>query len=196
MGVIPGSLVAHDAYKAGWRGWRLITIVAISRAESGWNTTARNHTSREDSRGLTQINVYAHPWGASINLYNGEVNMRAALRVYNEAGGSFTPWSVYLHCTYARYVADAIKAVRDNGQGRSLAAEIAAAAHAQSKGCGVDTTIVEVAVGQLSEALGHAIVVGFAPDAQVDYADRGVRRGRRLVRHYSRLTLQTLRRHM
>lgn len=195
MAVIPGSRVALYAHNAGFSGWRLIVAVAIAKGESAWNTRAHALTSREDSRGLWQINVNAHPWGKSINLYDGQTNAHAARRVWREAGGSFHPWSVYIHCTYGRYVDDAIQAVRDYGIGRSLEAEIAAAAHARSQGCGVDTGIVEAAVGQLSDALQHAITIGFAPDAQMRYADRGLRRSRIRVRSNTARTLNLLRRH-
>jgi len=181
---IPGSRVALYAHEAGWTGWRLIVAVAIAKGESGWNTSAHALTSREDSRGLWQINVNAHPWGKNINLYNGEINGRAAYRVWREAGGSFHPWSVYIHCTYGRYIDDAIQAVRDYGIGRSLEAEIAAAAHAKSQGCGVDTGIVSAAVGQLTDALQHTVVIGLGHEEWLSYTNRGIRRGRTRVRHY------------
>ena|SRR3990172_1512184 len=47
----------------------------------------------EDSRGLFQINVNAHPWAADWNLFDPDTNARAARRVYDEAGGSWEPWS-------------------------------------------------------------------------------------------------------
>ncbi len=196
MPTIPGSRVALYAHQAGFTGWRLIVAVAIAKGESGWNTGAHALTPREDSRGLWQINVNAHPWGKNINLYDGQTNAHAARRVWREAGGSFHPWSVYIHCTYGRYIDDAIQAVRDYGIGRSLEAELAAAAHARSQGCGVDTGIVEAAVGQLTSSLQQAIVAGFGHGQWVDYATQGVSRGRRRVRHYSDVTLQTVRRHM
>lgn len=193
---IRGSRVALVAHQAGFTGWRLIVAVAIAKGESGWNTSAHALTSREDSRGLWQINVNAHPWGKSINLYNDEVNARAARRVWREAGGSFHPWSVYIHCTYGRYIDDAIQAVRDYGIGRSLDAEIAAAAHAKSQGCGVDTGIVEQAVGQLTDALQHAITIGFGHEEWLAYTNRGVRKGRARTRHYADATYRLIRRHM
>jgi Lysozyme like domain len=71
----------------------LQVAVAIALAESGGNTTARANTSREDSRGLWQINVRAHPEFASANLYDPAVNARAAKAVHAKQG--FDAWSVW-----------------------------------------------------------------------------------------------------
>lgn len=115
MGKVPGNLVARWASNAGFRDtdqndW-LVIAVAIAAAGSGWNTAAHYVTSREDSRGLWQINVRAHPWGRNIDLYNGAINAQAAWRVYQEAGASFRPWSEYLHGTYRQYLPAAYAAV-------------------------------------------------------------------------------------
>lgn len=115
---ISGRDVAEAAWRAGFRGKdratglpRLVLAVAIARGESGWNTSARALTPREDSRGLWQINVFAHPWGKKINLYNARTNARAAWRVYKQAGRSFRPWTVYTAGLYTQYLQAAAFAV-------------------------------------------------------------------------------------
>jgi len=104
MPVISRARVTQVAYNAGFRGDVLRVAVAIAAGESGFNTTARALTPREDSRGLWQINVRAHPWGRSINLYDPQTNANAAMRVYRQASNSFRPWSVYIHGTYRQYL--------------------------------------------------------------------------------------------
>jgi hypothetical protein len=46
----------------------------IVMLESGGSTTARANTSSEDSRGLFQVNIYAHPDANSVQLYDPEYN--------------------------------------------------------------------------------------------------------------------------
>lgn len=80
------------------------TAAAIALAESGGKATARNHSSIEDSRGLWQINTYAHPWALSMNLYDPLQNAKAAVRVYNSNSRTFNPWSVYKSGAYKKYL--------------------------------------------------------------------------------------------
>lgn len=112
MTVVSVLSVAQWGWDAGFIDTDLVTIVAICGAESGYNDHAHYVTSREDSRGLSQINVRAHPWGRSINLYNGAVNLKAAYRVYREAGHRFTPWSTYNNGHYRNFWDLAVMAVR------------------------------------------------------------------------------------
>lgn len=112
MAIVPINRVAAYARSAGFTGGSLITIIAICGAESGYNDHARALTLFEDSRGLAQINVYAHPWGKFINLYNGATNLGAAYRVYREAGYSFRPWSTYIHGTYRAFWSASVAAAQ------------------------------------------------------------------------------------
>lgn len=111
MGVVSVRQCAQWAHDAGFVSTDLITITAICGAESGYNTNAHALTSREDSRGLAQINVWAHPWGAKINLYDGATNLSAAFRVFREAGASFRPWSTFTSGSYKNYWTGAVQAV-------------------------------------------------------------------------------------
>lgn len=103
MPIVPIHTVAIYAHNAGFVGIDLQTIVAICGAESGYNDHARALTALEDSRGLAQINVYAHPWGNFINLYDGATNLSAAWRVYKEAKYSFHPWSTFTSGSYRNF---------------------------------------------------------------------------------------------
>lgn len=59
-------------------------------AESQGDPQAHN-TAGEDSRGLFQINVRAHPDLASLDLYDPEINVREAARLWSSSG--WQPWS-------------------------------------------------------------------------------------------------------
>ena len=72
----------------------LITAVAIAGAESGYDPNQRTNTSREDSRGLWQINVQAHPEYSGSNLYDPNSNA-AAMVTISSGGSNWQPWSVY-----------------------------------------------------------------------------------------------------
>jgi hypothetical protein len=76
---------------------------AVAMVESTGNPHARNLTSREDSRGLWQINVRAHPEWASTDLYDPAVNVRAALAVSGK-GTNWRPWSAYTSGDYKRHL--------------------------------------------------------------------------------------------
>lgn len=93
MAKLSSQEIARHAQAAGFRGMNLQVAVAIALAESSGNTTARALTSREDSRGLWQINVRAHPEYASANLYDPAINARAAFAVHGKQG--FDAWSVW-----------------------------------------------------------------------------------------------------
>lgn len=91
-------LSASDIYGyargAGFSPAQAVTATAIALAESGGRPTAHADTSIEDSRGLWQINVRAHPQFAGWNLYDPATNARAAYQVSN-GGQNFVPWSTY-----------------------------------------------------------------------------------------------------
>jgi len=92
MPKISAQAIARHAQAAGFRGADLQTSVAVALAESGGDTDAHALTSREDSRGLWQINVRAHPELAA-NLYDPATNARAARAVLRKQGWS--AWSVF-----------------------------------------------------------------------------------------------------
>ena len=64
----------------------------VALFESGGRPTARLKTSREDSRGLWQINLKAHPTYAHADLYDPVTNVRAAIAISGN-GANWSPWS-------------------------------------------------------------------------------------------------------
>ena len=93
--IISKSIARQYAYNAGFRGTALDNAVDIAVCESGLNTGASCLNCfgvPEDSRGLWQINVNAHPQYKTVDLYDPKINAQAAYAVYKEAGYSFKPW--------------------------------------------------------------------------------------------------------
>jgi Lysozyme like domain/Peptidase family M23 len=77
-------------------------MAAIALAESGGNPGAHALTRQEDSRGLWQVNVRAHPRFSHANLYDPAVNAQAAVAVYRSQG--LGAWSTYSSGAYASYL--------------------------------------------------------------------------------------------
>jgi hypothetical protein len=63
-----------------------------------------NYSTGENSIGLWQINVQAHPQYDAGSLFDPLANARAAVGVLG--GGSPTPWSTYTNGAYQRYLSD------------------------------------------------------------------------------------------
>ncbi|MBL7498977.1 transglycosylase SLT domain-containing protein [Frankia sp. CNm7] len=108
--------IAHAAKNAGLSGCRGVptsTWVAIALAESGGNSGARLATSIEDSRGLWQINTWAHPWTKGKNLYDVSTNAAAAKKVCSMQGP--TAWSTYTNGAYTKYLSRGHAAAAKSG---------------------------------------------------------------------------------
>jgi len=112
MSTLSGEQVAYYAWKHGFRSDQLTIAVAVARAESGWRTDARLLTSQEDSRGLWQINTFAHRNFNLGLLYDPNYNAYAASVVYVNAGRRWTPWTTYTRGTYRQFMSAAATAVR------------------------------------------------------------------------------------
>jgi hypothetical protein len=115
--------VATEAWRAGFRGGDLVIATAVTEPESGRDTNARYVSSREDSRGLWQINTYAHPNFDRNRLYERGYNANAAYQVYRDAGFSFRPWTTYVDGKYRPYIGSAQSAVNAVLSGGSGAGE-------------------------------------------------------------------------
>ncbi|MBX6388748.1 MAG: transglycosylase [Frankia sp.] len=102
---VSDTTIAAAAKRAGLSGCRGIstaTWVAIALAESGGRTTA-HATGIEDSRGLWQINRWAHgSWVGGRNLYDVNTNAWAAKKVCEMQGPK--AWSVYSNGRYKAYL--------------------------------------------------------------------------------------------
>jgi hypothetical protein len=147
--------IATFAAAAGFRGADLQTSVAVALAESGGNPAAHNLSSREDSRGLWQINVRAHPEFASSNLYDPATNARAARAVLAKQG--WRAWSVFTNGKFLLYMPTAGVAVRSMPGGVDTGdplADKAAGVIDETAGGVLDTGRSVVAIGQLAAKAG------------------------------------------
>lgn len=121
--------VAKFARGAGFSGLDVQTAVAVAMAESGnsnplhpmCDAQARLLTSREDSRGLWQINTFAHP-DATGNLYDPAYNAQYAFGLKSKQGWS--PWSTFNSGAYLAWMPAAEIAVVNAG-GQTLAGDTA-----------------------------------------------------------------------
>lgn len=78
------------------------TAAAVALAESGGDPNAENHNANGTvDRGLWQINS-VH---GSLSTKSVADNTIGAVRIYNEAHGSFSPWTTYQTGAYRRYTA-------------------------------------------------------------------------------------------
>ena len=66
------------------------TMLAIARCESNLNAKARNLTKKEDSRGIFQVNITAHPQYDPVKLYEVDYNLLAAFDLWMKNGTN--PW--------------------------------------------------------------------------------------------------------
>ncbi len=129
MALTDAQLAGHAA-KAGWRGQDLVVAVAVAMAESGGNPNA-HATVGEDSRGLWQMNVRAHPDLASANLYDPQTNADAAYALWKRSG--WGPWSAHNNGAYLLFLpaaaaaaasSDVLAIVKDPvGSAKAIASE-------------------------------------------------------------------------
>jgi hypothetical protein len=98
------------AQSAGFPPGADTTAAAIALAESGGNPSAYNPETAagapvgKGSFGLWQIYLHAHPEFEIENLNDPRTNASAAFTVYQQAGGSFEPWSTFKSGAYSAYV--------------------------------------------------------------------------------------------
>src|SRR4051794_32076735 len=103
MAKLTPAQVYNAARAGGFSPTAAIMATAVALAESGGNPAAHCHNCfpgvTEDSRGLWQINVDAHPDMAGWNLYDPKTNARAAYSI-SSGGRSFGAWSTYTNGAY------------------------------------------------------------------------------------------------
>lgn len=98
------------ARAAGWPASELVRAVAVALRESEGDPRAHNlNPPVEDSRGLWQLNVLAHPALAALNLYDPAVNAAAAFELWTREG--WRPWRTPrgLPAVYVRAAEDALR---------------------------------------------------------------------------------------
>lgn len=74
-------------------------MTAIAIGESGLNSDAHALTTKENSWGVFQINLYAHPTVTESCARDLVCSANAAHKIYTNAGG-FTPWTIYKDGSY------------------------------------------------------------------------------------------------
>src|SRR5207244_1797916 len=122
------AAVAEVAYRAGFRGDALVTIVAIAGAESGYRTDDVGDVGLEDavwgpSVGLTQVRSLKAEKGKGTDrdelaLYDPLHNLTAAYHI-SGGGAHFTPWSTYTSGAYRKFVDAATTTASSAGGGSS-----------------------------------------------------------------------------
>ena len=96
-------------------------IGSLTHTGSGGNARAQNLNASEDSRGLSQINTYAHPQYNKEQLYDPYYNAQAAFEV-SGGGQNFGPWTVYSRGIYTQFMDQARAAVAAIGGGAGASA--------------------------------------------------------------------------
>lgn len=96
--------IAGVASNAGFTGGDLVLAVAIAYGESSGNPNATNTTPPDNSYGLWQININAHPEYDATSLLDPQTNANAAFAIYSAAGNSFSPWGAFTNGSYQQYV--------------------------------------------------------------------------------------------
>lgn len=100
-----GNIVSV-ARNAGFQGEDLAIAVAVALAESGGNAMAYNPETAAGtpagmgSYGLWQIYLKVHQEFIGWDLYDPQMNAKAAFQVYQAAGNSFIPWSTFKNDNY------------------------------------------------------------------------------------------------
>ncbi|HJY05268.1 MAG TPA: transglycosylase SLT domain-containing protein [Bryobacteraceae bacterium] len=98
--------------EANWSGSDVVTALAIAYAESGLNPQARGGPNSNGTYdwGLFQINDIHKPTQAEKT--DAVTNAKRAKRIFDAAGGKFTPWATFNSGAYKTHLAKA-QAVRD-----------------------------------------------------------------------------------
>lgn len=101
--ILTPAQIAAYASAAGFTGSALDTATAIALAESSGNPYVVGDTSITPggSVGLWQINLAAHPEYSAADLLDPQANANAAYAVYQQAGGTFSPWTTFNTGAYA-----------------------------------------------------------------------------------------------
>ena len=112
-GTLTAAQIAQVARSAGLSGQAVAYAVAIALAESGGNPKAHNPgngtTDIEDSYGLWQINILAHPEYTAQKLYDPAGNALAMFLI-SSSGTNWNAWGTYTSGAYRNYLAQAQQA--------------------------------------------------------------------------------------
>lgn len=89
--ILEQNQILNYLYNAGFRGANLQAALKICYCESGFNSEAHN-TKGENSKGLMQININAHPEYSDLNLFDPQINANVAYEIFSETG-NFKAWT-------------------------------------------------------------------------------------------------------
>lgn len=149
-----GADLARSVAALHWQGQNLEIAVAVSLAESGGDPTETNRNTdaaRSTDYGLWQINGHWHPEKlAGGDWRDPAANARMAKAVWDEAGGSWTPWTTYKNGAYLKHLQGSAPITR---QASAVPAVMAAATPA-SVGCGLGEAAAGVQPAVLSQQAG------------------------------------------
>lgn len=115
-GTLSAGEVASLWINAGGNPRQAQMAAAVALRESGGRPQARALTQREDSRGLWQINVRAHPQWALRDLFNPRVNAKAAVSI-SRNGTDWSPWTTAAGARADVSSGGVPEVVRPGGQG-------------------------------------------------------------------------------
>lgn len=163
-----GGRVAQIARGAGFRGARLVTSLAVAKAESGWRENAVNRSNSDGStdRGLWQINSIH---GAR-STFDPEGNARAAYAI-SSRGRNWRPWVAYSSGAYRQHLSAARSAALGS-RGASGSRESASSGEATA---GVPRQRT-VSLGPLGRSRTRAGLIDDAFNQGVDLGRSGVTR--------------------
>lgn len=159
QGQLTGPQVAAYLSQAGWSGPDLVTIVAIAKAESGWNAGAVQKGQPQATTGWGLLQVT--PGDSS--LLDPLTNAKAGYAKYKAANG-FTPWTTYTGGAYKAFLTDATNAV--NGIVQATTQCVAAAAGvAANVAAGPDGNVGQVTPIANPSGIPSPLYLGF-PEGQ------------------------------
>src|SRR2546429_349830 len=95
------SLAELIAKYTGWNAQQAHIAIAIAMAESGINPNAQNSIG---ATGIWQILLRAHPDVSEACARDPICSTKAAYRIWQAAGNSFSPWTTFTGGAYKKYL--------------------------------------------------------------------------------------------
>ena len=83
---IPATIIEKIIARSKEAGVNPYVMTELFICESGLNPKARNLTKKEDSRGVAQINIIAHPEYDASRLYEVDYNLEMAFDILKKEG--------------------------------------------------------------------------------------------------------------
>lgn len=122
----------------------IVVASATFMGESSGYAEAHN-TSGENSCGICQVYIAAHPEVTCQQMFDPAANLRKCLEIFNAAGGSLHPWGAYTGSgpsNYGNFMADAWAAYGGNAPTSTIAGAGGASSSAIAAGVGGGTLLL------------------------------------------------------